>query len=131
MELLWPRFDHSWEARADLIRIYQTVSEEKFCELRPNSVLGSLVWRCLGPAARIAPRSALRRMPRARPRNTIGEVRRRRELGMLRGMATVNYWAADHAAAKQWYADLLGLPPYFERPGYAEFRVGDYQHELV
>ena len=39
---------------------------------------------------------------------------------MLRGMATVNYWAAD----------LLGLPPYFERPGYAEFRVGDYQHEL-
>ncbi len=45
-------------------------------------------------------------------------------------MATVNYWAADHAAAKQWYTDLLGLPPYFERPGYAEFRVGDYQHEL-
>jgi catechol 2,3-dioxygenase-like lactoylglutathione lyase family enzyme len=40
---------------------------------------------------------------------------------MLRGMATVNYWAADHAAAKQWYADLLGLRPYFERPGYAEF----------
>ena len=49
---------------------------------------------------------------------------------MLRGMATVNYLAADHAAAKQWYTDLLGLPPYFERPGYAEFRVGDYQHEL-
>jgi hypothetical protein len=23
---LWPRFDHSWEAGADLIRIYQTVS---------------------------------------------------------------------------------------------------------
>jgi catechol 2,3-dioxygenase-like lactoylglutathione lyase family enzyme len=45
-------------------------------------------------------------------------------------MATVNYWAADHAAAKQWYTDLLGLPPYFERPGYAEFRIGDYQHEL-
>ena len=49
---------------------------------------------------------------------------------MLRGMATVNYWAADHAAAKQWYADLLGIEPYFERPGYAEFRIGDYQHEL-
>jgi predicted enzyme related to lactoylglutathione lyase len=45
-------------------------------------------------------------------------------------MATVNYWAADHAAAKQWYADLLGIEPYFERPGYAEFRIGDYQHEL-
>lgn len=50
---------------------------------------------------------------------------------MLRGMAIVNYWAADHAAAKRWYTDLLGLPLYFERPGYAEFRVGDYQHELV
>jgi predicted enzyme related to lactoylglutathione lyase len=50
--------------------------------------------------------------------------------GMLRGMATVNYWAADHEAAKRWYTDLLGLPPYFERPGYAEFRFGDYQHEL-
>ena len=49
---------------------------------------------------------------------------------MLRGMATVNYWAADHAAAKQWYTDLLGIEPYFERPGYAEFRIGDYQHEL-
>jgi predicted enzyme related to lactoylglutathione lyase len=45
-------------------------------------------------------------------------------------MATVNYWAADHAAAKQWYTDLLGIEPYFERPGYAEFRIGDYQHEL-
>jgi hypothetical protein len=41
MELLWPRFDHPWEASADLIRIYQTVSEEKFCELRPNGVLRS------------------------------------------------------------------------------------------
>ena len=49
---------------------------------------------------------------------------------MLRGMATVNYWAADHAAAVAWYTDLLGVPPYFERPGYAEFRIGDYQHEL-
>lgn len=49
---------------------------------------------------------------------------------MLRGLTTVNYWAADHAAAKQWYADLLGVAPYFERPGYAEFRLGDYQHEL-
>lgn len=33
-------------------------------------------------------------------------------------------------AAKKWYAELLGVDPYFERPGYAEFRLGDYQHEL-
>jgi predicted enzyme related to lactoylglutathione lyase len=49
---------------------------------------------------------------------------------MLRGLSTVSFWAADHAAAKQWYADLLGVKPYFERPGYAEFRLGDYQQEL-
>jgi predicted enzyme related to lactoylglutathione lyase len=49
---------------------------------------------------------------------------------MLRGLATVSFWAADLAAAKKWYAELLGIEPYFERPGYAEFRLGDYQHEL-
>jgi hypothetical protein len=49
---------------------------------------------------------------------------------MLREFATVNHWADDLEVAKQWYTDLLGLPPYFERPGYAEFRIGDYRHEL-
>ena len=48
----------------------------------------------------------------------------------LRGLTTVSYFAADHAAARQWYTDFLGVKPYFERPGYAEFRLGDYQHEL-
>ncbi len=48
----------------------------------------------------------------------------------LRGLTTVNYFAADHAAAKQWYTDFLGVPPYFARLGYVEFRLGDYQHEL-
>ncbi len=24
----------------------------------------------------------------------------------------------------------MGIDPYFERPGYYEFRVGDYEHEL-
>ncbi|MGW0753478.1 VOC family protein [Streptomyces sp. NPDC002587] len=49
---------------------------------------------------------------------------------MLRGLTTVSFWAADLAAAKRWYSELLGVEPYFERPGYAEFRLGDYQHEL-
>ena len=49
---------------------------------------------------------------------------------MLRGFATVNYWAGDLEAAKEWYSELLGIEPYFERPGYYEFRVGDYEHEL-
>jgi predicted enzyme related to lactoylglutathione lyase len=49
---------------------------------------------------------------------------------MLRGFALVSYWADDLEAAKEWYSELLGIDPYFERPGYYEFRVGDYQHEL-
>jgi predicted enzyme related to lactoylglutathione lyase len=54
---------------------------------------------------------------------------------MLRGLATVSFFAADLKAAKKWYADLLGIDPYFERPdsenpAYIEFRIGDYQHEL-
>ncbi len=49
---------------------------------------------------------------------------------MLRGMATVSYFADDHAAAQAWYTEFLGIEPYFQRPGYAEFRIGDYQHEL-
>lgn len=49
---------------------------------------------------------------------------------MLRGFATVSYWADDLEVAEEWYAELLGIDPYFERPGYYEFRVGDYEHEL-
>lgn len=49
---------------------------------------------------------------------------------VLRGFTTISYFAADHDAAKKWYAGFLGVDPYFEVPGYAEFRIGDYQHEL-
>ena len=49
---------------------------------------------------------------------------------MLRGFATISFWADDLEAAKTWYAELLGIEPYFERPGYYEFRVGDQQDEL-
>jgi predicted enzyme related to lactoylglutathione lyase len=48
----------------------------------------------------------------------------------LRGFATVNYWADDLEAAKESYSELLSIDPYFERPGYYEFRVGDYGQEL-
>jgi predicted enzyme related to lactoylglutathione lyase len=53
----------------------------------------------------------------------------------LRGLATVNFYAADVQAAKKWYTELLDVEPYFERPdsenpAYIEFRLGDYQHEL-
>jgi predicted enzyme related to lactoylglutathione lyase len=55
---------------------------------------------------------------------------------MLRGMSTVNLWADDLPAATRWYTELLGVEPYFSSeaagrgPGYVEFRIGDYQHEL-
>jgi hypothetical protein len=54
---------------------------------------------------------------------------------MLRGLATVSFWADDVAAAKTWYSELLGIEPYFQRPdsehpAYIEFRIGDYAHEL-
>jgi predicted enzyme related to lactoylglutathione lyase len=54
---------------------------------------------------------------------------------VLRGFATISYWADDVEAARDWYAELLGIEPYFVRPeqgppAYVEFRVGDYQDEL-
>ncbi len=54
---------------------------------------------------------------------------------MLRGFATVSFYAHDVTAARDWYAEFLGVPAYFQRPeqgdpAYVEFRVGDYQHEL-
>ena len=54
---------------------------------------------------------------------------------MLRGLATVTYWADDLKAARDWYAELLGIDPYFarpdaENPAYIEFRLGDYKDEL-
>lgn len=49
---------------------------------------------------------------------------------VLRGLATISFYAKDHAAATKWYSQFLGIEPYFNVPGYSEFRIGDYQHEL-
>jgi hypothetical protein len=55
------------------------------------------------------------------------------DTSILRGMATINYFADDMLAARKWYSELLGISPYFQRPddqnpAYIEFRLGDYQH---
>jgi predicted enzyme related to lactoylglutathione lyase len=55
--------------------------------------------------------------------------------GVIRGMANVSYWAEDVKAARNWYNQVFGLEPYFQRPdadnpAYIEYRVGDYQHEV-
>lgn len=49
---------------------------------------------------------------------------------VLRGLSTISFYAADHEAARKWYCEFLGIEPYFAVPGYCEFRIGDYQHEL-
>ena len=55
---------------------------------------------------------------------------------MLRGPSTISLWADDLPAATRWYTDLLGVQPYFSSeaagrgPGYVEYRIGDYEHEL-
>jgi predicted enzyme related to lactoylglutathione lyase len=54
---------------------------------------------------------------------------------MLRGMATVSFYADDVKAARDWYAELLGVEAYFavptaDDPQYVEFRIGDFQAEL-
>ncbi|RZQ62455.1 VOC family protein [Amycolatopsis suaedae] len=54
---------------------------------------------------------------------------------MLRGLSTVNLFADDLTAAVDWYAELLGVQPYFRREiqgttAYVEFRIGDFEHEL-
>jgi predicted enzyme related to lactoylglutathione lyase len=54
---------------------------------------------------------------------------------MLRGMSTVSLFADDVAAARDWYAEFLGVEAYFARPvdgppAYVEFRVGDLEAEL-
>lgn len=48
----------------------------------------------------------------------------------LRGLSTISFYADDHEKAKSWYSEILGMEPYFNVPGYSEFRLGDYQHEL-
>ena len=53
----------------------------------------------------------------------------------LRGMATVNFFADDMLAERDWYTELFGVEAYFQMPdrdapAYIEFRIGDYQHEL-
>jgi predicted enzyme related to lactoylglutathione lyase len=53
----------------------------------------------------------------------------------LRGMATLNFWADNVVAARDWYTELFGIEAYFQRPSaenpaYVEFRIGDHQDEF-
>jgi predicted enzyme related to lactoylglutathione lyase len=54
---------------------------------------------------------------------------------MLRGMATLVFWADDLDATIAWYTELLGIEPYYRFPeegpaAYIEFRLGDSEDEF-
>jgi predicted enzyme related to lactoylglutathione lyase len=50
---------------------------------------------------------------------------------MILGLRTAIYPAPDLAAAKRWYADVLGVAPYFDEPFYVGFSVGGFELGLV
>ncbi|RAK62725.1 VOC family protein [Hymenobacter edaphi] len=46
---------------------------------------------------------------------------------MFQGLRTIVYPVRDLARARQWYAQVLGQPPYFDEPFYVGFNVGGYE----
>ena len=50
-------------------------------------------------------------------RGDIGSPSEWKEEIMLRGIATVNCYVEDPAAAAAWYSQVLGIEPYFNRAG--------------
>ena len=46
---------------------------------------------------------------------------------MFQGLRTVVMRATDLDASKAWYAQLLGIKPYFDTPYYVGFNVGGYE----
>lgn len=51
----------------------------------------------------------------------------KREARMFQGLRTVIYHVDDLQKAKQWYANLLGVKPYFDEPFYVGFNVGGFE----
>jgi predicted enzyme related to lactoylglutathione lyase len=49
----------------------------------------------------------------------------------FQGLRTVIYAAPDLAAAKDWWAALVGKAPYFDQPFYVGFEIGGYELGLL
>ena len=47
------------------------------------------------------------------------------------GLRTAKYSTIDLISAKQWYTELLGVPPYFDQPYYVGFNVGGFELGIV
>jgi lactoylglutathione lyase len=43
------------------------------------------------------------------------------------GLRTTGYKVSDINQAKEWYAQILGIEPYFQEPFYVGFNVGGYE----
>lgn len=50
---------------------------------------------------------------------------------MILGLRTAIYPVTDLIAAKAWYTDVLGKPPYFDEPFYVGFSVGGFELGLI
>jgi predicted enzyme related to lactoylglutathione lyase len=50
---------------------------------------------------------------------------------MILGLRTVIYPVTDLARGKTWYADVLGVAPYFDQPFYVGFTVGGFELGLI
>lgn len=46
---------------------------------------------------------------------------------MFQGLRTVVYHVDDLGKAKEWYAKVLGVKPYFDQPFYVGFNVGGFE----
>ena len=47
------------------------------------------------------------------------------------GLRTAKYTVRDLAEAREWYARVLGIRPYFDEPFYVGFNVGGYELGIV
>jgi predicted enzyme related to lactoylglutathione lyase len=54
-----------------------------------------------------------------------------KEPKMFLGLRTAVYQVKDIARAKEWYAKVLGVQPYFDQPFYVGFNVNGYELGLV
>jgi len=50
---------------------------------------------------------------------------------MILGLRTAIYPVADLSRAKQWYADVLEVAPYFDEPFYVGFNIGGFELGLI
>ena len=50
---------------------------------------------------------------------------------MFLGLRTAAYPVNDLGAAKTWYAQVLGVEPYFDQPFYVGFSVGGFELGLI